>query len=818
MTNLPPPAEELRFLDAELRQLDVRRATLLRRRAWLVHTLQATAARQPALGPGTAPVGPPAGTGAAARRPEATAPGVQNVLLVLGGVLLTIAAIAFTLVSWGHLGIAGRALVLGALTVGALGAPVALLRRGLRSTAEAVAALGTALTVLDAYALHEVAFPGTDGAGYTATASAVLAALWAVYGVRLGLRHPLPLAVATAHLPLLLGAIAVGAGPYTLTAVSLATAAGGAAVALRAALLPVRIVAVTGALGTGAAGVLSAGWLCWSASGPGPAARAAALLLVAAALALVAGRFVPRPKISVGAAFAAGLCVVAGAGGVLRVTVPGEWTVPGCLACAIALLATERTRLHHPLRHGLVRASAAVQGFAVLWTLPLVAGCVLGPAVRGAGAWSGTPRDFRDAVFAGLPRPPYAGTAPLVLAVVAAVLVVAGHRTARRPAVTVAAPVLGWAAALVLPVVLQLPYAAGLMAHAVVVAAALFFAVRLGRADKRPSPPSLTALLLALVTSVGLALVSLASEPATIAVLGTLTVLFAAAGLRPGPAPFAAPAALCHATALACAIGASAGRPPHHTALLVLVVPAVAALIASRTGGSRTGGSRTGGSRTGGSRATVPVEVAGAAAGLLALALAAPEPPMLALVLSLCGAVAAATALRPERRAAGWAAAALFLLATWVRLAAWDVAAPEAYTLPVTGPALIVGLLRRRRDAAVSSWTAYGSGLAVTLVPSLLAAWDDQHWLRPLALGVAALAVTLAGARHRLQAPLVLGPGVLALVALHELTPYLAQVVGALPRWAPPAVAGLVLLVLGATYEQRLRDARRLREALGRLG
>ncbi|MFH8441988.1 SCO7613 C-terminal domain-containing membrane protein [Streptomyces sp. NPDC018026] len=804
MTNLPPPAEELRFLDAELRQLDLRRAALLRRRAWLVHTLRAAAARQPALGPGTAPVGPPpVGTGGAARRPEATAPGVQNVLLVLGGVLLTIAAIAFTLVSWGHLGIAGRALVLGALTVGALGVPVALLRRGLRSTAEAVAALGTALTVLDAYALHEVAFTGTDGVGYTATASAALAALWAVYGVRLGLRHPLPLAVATAHLPLLLWAIAVGAGPYPLTAVSLATAAGGTAVALRAAPLPVRIVAVTGALGTGAAGVLSAGWLCWSASGPGPAARAAALLLVAAVLALVAGRFAPRPEISRGAALAVGLCVVAGAGGVLRVTVPGEWTVPGCLACAIALLAVERTPLHQPLRQGLVRASAAVQGFAVLWTLPLVAGCLLGPAVRDARPWSGAPQDFRDAVFAGLPRPPYAGTAPLVLAVVAAVLVVAGRRTARRPAVTVVALVLGWAAVLVLPVVLRLPYAAGLAVHAVVVAAALGFAVRSGRTGTRLSPPALTALLSALVTSVALALVSLASEPATIAVLGTLTVLFAAAGLRPGTAPFTAPAALCHATALACAIGASAGRPPHHTALLVLVVPAVAALVASRTGGSR---------------ATVPVEAAGAGAGLLAVALAVPEPPMLALVLSLCGAITAATALRPERRAAGWAAAALFLLATWVRLAAWDVATVEAYTLPVTGPVLVVGLLRRRRAVAVSSWTAYGSGLAVTLVPSLLAAWNDQHWLRPLALGVAALAVTLAGARYRLQAPLVLGAGVLALVALHELAPYLTQVVGALPRWVPPALAGLVLLVLGATYEQRLRDARRLREALGRLG
>ncbi|MET7324528.1 hypothetical protein ABZW13_28745, partial [Streptomyces sp. NPDC005549] len=224
MTNLPPPAEELRILDAELRQLDVRRAVLLRRRAWLIHTLRTAAAPQPARNPGTPPEAWPTGPGAGpvARRPEATAPGVQNVLLVLGGVLLTVAAIAFTLVSWGHLGIAGRALVLGALTAAALGAPVALLRRGLRSTAEAVSGLGTALTVLDAYALHEVAFTGRDGVGYTAAASAVLAALWAAYGARLGLFHPLPLAVATAHLPLLLWAVAVGAGPHTLTAVLLA--------------------------------------------------------------------------------------------------------------------------------------------------------------------------------------------------------------------------------------------------------------------------------------------------------------------------------------------------------------------------------------------------------------------------------------------------------------------------------------------------------------------------------------------------------------------------------------------------------------------
>ncbi|MGW2173867.1 SCO7613 C-terminal domain-containing membrane protein [Streptomyces sp. NPDC001705] len=819
MTNFPPPAEELRFLDAELRQLDARRAVLLRRREWLIHTLRTSAAppvwRAAAPGPVPAP------------GPDATAPGVQNVLLVLGGVLLTIAAIAFTLVSWGHMGITGRGLVLGALTVGALGAPLVLLRRGLRSTAEAVAGLGLALTSLDAYALYEVAFTGTDGLAYTAVASAVLAAAWAAYGtatgalvppaadrpvaedgsatkgVRLTLRLPLPLAVGTAHLPLPLWAVAVGAGAHTLTAVLLVTASGGTALALRTALVPVRLVAVVGALSTGAVGVLAAGGLCWTAADPGEAARAAALLVFAAVVALLAGGFAPRADVGLGAALAAGLCVVAGAGGVLRVSVPAVWTVPGCLACALALLAVVRTTLPQPLRQGLVWASVAVQGFSLLWTLPLFAGTLLGPVAGVERPWSGVPGDARDAVFTHMPWPPYAGTVPLVLAALAVVLVVAERRAIQRPATAVGALVLGWAAVFVLPVVLELPYGAGLVAQGTVVLAALGYAEWARRTAAEASPLPLTVLLLALVTSVHLAFLSLASESATLGVLVALAVLFGAAGFRPALGPLAAPAALGYTAALACAVGASAGWRLHHTALLVVVVPAVAALVAARLGG--------------GSRTTVPVEGAGAAAGVLALALAATDLPTLALVLALCGVVAAGTALRADRRPAGHAAAALFLLATWVRLAAWDVTTPEAYTLPVTVPALVVGLLRRRREPAVSSWTAYGAALAVTLVPSLLATWGDPHWTRPLLLGAACLAVTLAGARNRLQAPLLLGGGTLALVALHELAPYIAQAVDALPRWVPPALAGVVLLVLGATYEQRLRDARRVREALGRL-
>jgi hypothetical protein len=131
--------------------------------------------------------------------------------------------------------------------------------------------------------------------------------------------------------------------------------------------------------------------------------------------------------------------------------------------------------------------------------------------------------------------------------------------------------------------------------------------------------------------------------------------------------------------------------------------------------------------------------------------------------------------------------------------------------------ALLVGVLRRRGDPRTSSWTAYGPGLAATLVPSIAVTWYDPAWTRPLLLGAAALALTLLGARHRLQAPLVLGGTVLTLDALHQLAPYLAQVGEALPRWAPPALAGLLLLALGATYEQRLRDVRRVREVLDRM-
>ncbi|MDJ0464842.1 hypothetical protein [Streptomyces sp. H27-C3] len=841
MENAPPPAEELVILDRELVHLDARRAQLLARRAWLISVLWPPVPQAPPFA--RAQTAPRFGAGHVPRAPkDASAPGAQNVPLTLGGILLTIAAIAFTLVSWGDMGIGGRSLVLGAVTALALATPALLLRRGLVSTAESVAALGLALTVLDAYALHRVALADVDGVGYAAIASAVLAALWTAYGLALGrLRIPLPAALITAQLPFLLWALAAGAGPLTAVWTLLATAALDVAVALWTTGRAVRPLAYALAWLMGGWALIGAGGMAVAAGGVGDALRPGALLLAVAALGLCTAWRAPSSH-AVAPAVAAGLAVIAAVGGTVRTAVPDAWAVPGYVLCAVALLAVVRAGLPRPMTLGLAGAGGAVVAGGAVWALPPVAATLLGPVNLLERVWSGAPDGIRAALSGELSWS-WATLTPLVLLIAAAALLTAHRLTPTdrtwRPASVCGALALTWSALLAAPAALDFGYPAAVSLYVLLTAATLAVAVRRPGPDPAPAgsapdtgspataarpkstppgdpPPAarrgaadgqltLTAFGCALATSAATAMLSLASEAATFTVLGVLLALFtgyaAYAADRVTPLVGACAAAV-YATGFTAAVAASFHLPPHHVALAVLAVPAAVAVLAARLPRRAL---------------ALPLEITGAAAALLAIGLAAGDAATLWLVLALCGVIVAGTAVRADRRPLGYAAVALFVLATWVRLAASDVVTPEAYTLPVTVSALVVGVLRRRRDPQASSWAAYGPGLAATLLPSLFAAWGDQHWLRPLLLGAVALAVTLTGARHRLQALLVLGGAVLALDALHELAPYVVQAVGALPRWLPPALVGLLLLAVGATYEQRLRDARRLRETLGRM-
>ncbi|MFI7356605.1 SCO7613 C-terminal domain-containing membrane protein [Streptomyces avidinii] len=778
MNTALPPAEELALIDRELAQLDARRLYLLARRDWLLRLLH-----RPGGAPAPVHRWPAATGGPAGPAKEASAPSAQNVLLTLGAVLLAVAALAFTLVSWGSMGIAGRSAVLAAVTAAALGAPVLLLRRGLRSTAESVAAVGLLLTVLDAYALYAVGMPDLDGTGYAAGAAAALAAVWAGYGSGLRkLRIPLPAAVLAAQFPLPLAALAVQPDPLPLGWALLATAALDAALALR-----VRAVAVPAAV-TASGALLIGVAQSWSAGSAAAAVAPAALLLAGAGLGVAAAWREPRAS---AAALVGALAAVAGLGGVARPGLDPAWAVLVHLLLALPLLAAVRgSALPEAVRHGLARAGAAVVALAaVLAAAAVVPTLVARLRVLGE-VWAATTPG----------RDPYAPGAAVPLAL----LISAGaawwlSRALSRPEPVVVAVVLGWAGLFAAPALPGLPVAAVFAAQLAVTGAAGVLALRSPARGIR-----IAAAVCALVGAANVSLGALDGRTATFAVWGLLGV-GCAAGAAYGPAPrpvrsAAAVGAVGYATGVLVAVGAVSELAVVWWALPVLAVPALAAALGPRLGEVR-----------------LPVEIAAAVAGVVALGLSAGRAGTLALVLALSGVVCAGAAVRPERRVLGWAAGALFAAATWVRLAEAGVTAPEAYTLPVTVPALVVGVLRRRRDPQASSWTAYGPGLAATLLPSLVAAWGDPGWLRPLLLGAAALAVTLAGAQRRLQAPLLLGGAVLAAVALHELAPYVVQVAGALPRWVPPALAGLLLLAVGATYERRLRDARRLRAAIGRL-
>ena len=93
---------------------------------------------------------------------------------------------------------------------------------------------------------------------------------------------------------------------------------------------------------------------------------------------------------------------------------------------------------------------------------------------------------------------------------------------------------------------------------------------------------------------------------------------------------------------------------------------------------------------------------------------------------------------------------------------------------------------------------------AIGLGPTLDLAIQHNDPLRTILAASVAAALMLAGAYRRLQAPLVLGASALLLLAIDTFGPAAAR----LPRWVPLAIAGVLLMWVGARFE-RSRDAAR---------
>jgi hypothetical protein len=577
-----------------------------------------------------------------------------------------------------------------------------------------------------------------------------------------------------------------------LTATAESVAAIGLALTLADAHLAGRLVTIPPRLGLGAAAlacaVLVAAWAVYGWLAPVRGPRLAAIGLAQFPLPLAAGTISGPGPVAIALAVAAGGDVaLAARAGYARLA--AERRV-GCLAAAAAAAASAAvTVVPAPAALGMPR-------WAALTALTAVAAALLG-----AGAL------LRDHAVAGT-----AAVAGLLVAAGAAVWSLTGPEAAltQLAALAVICAAAAWAARVKLPAVLATggavaaasgaagaaALAGGLPVRYAAFAVAGVAVIAVGAAPRLRDARPVQALVLELAAApVLLAALAMASQRTwTLSLLAALVALLAAvvawrsrlAVVREGAA-VASVLSLC--TFAACA---------------ALAAAAVAQAAAAWLAGPRP-------------RVSLAVEVSGWAAAVAAAAPGLGEPGHASVVLTVTGTLCLCVALRPDRRILLWLGLAQGEAALCAWLAAAGVRAPEPYTVPAAAALIAAGWWRSRRSPGLSSWVSHGPGLAVLLLPSLAAVWLLPGWVRPLALGLVAAGITLAGARARLLAPLLLGGAVVILDAGHELAPAARQLAAMLPGWVPIAVIGLTLLAVGATYEARLHDLGRLRAALGKM-
>lgn len=189
-------------------------------------------------------------------------------------------------------------------------------------------------------------------------------------------------------------------------------------------------------------------------------------------------------------------------------------------------------------------------------------------------------------------------------------------------------------------------------------------------------------------------------------------------------------------------------------------------------------------------------------------------PFIAVILLSIVSVLAAAHNAPPLGRLVRWTAVGAALVITaavFVSAARLSSGAPYDADIfaAIVGAALVVGgLIDLGRRPALRSWPALGPGLLVGLVPSLLADYGQTTIPRIVLLGVAAIAVLLFGVLRKLQAPVIIGAVVLLLHGLAQLWPWISDLYSAIPWWLWVGVGGILLIVVAATYEKRIRDAR----------
>lgn len=780
-----------------------------------------------AAGAGTAASGLPAGRmpasagslpgGAVPAQPPPhrrglSAASVPKILLALGAACLLVAALVFLAVTWSVMGVGGRTATLVLLTAVTASLAAWMARRHLRGAAESLALVALGLLSLDLVGARSAGWFGDlPDAGFLVLLGTALVASGSAASV-VARRSPVR-ALTAPELVAGIGAAVLTAGVATLDAVPRSTAL------VLAVLAALALCAGAAALGLRLGSALSGGaaalaWLAQLghavASVGEPSLEAlwaggdAVELLASAVLAglVAAVRPLPLP-----ARVAAGSVATTVVSFVAVLPALDESATAAAAATLGSLAAAGVVCWLLPRPWGLVATGTQLLAGAAMVVLTALvvatAGSRLGEVA--GQAWGGTVGGpMVGPVPTGLPAP---WLAPLAVAA----LLGTGAALARvSRALDALLPVLAdprvWAVLLLGSSVAALASATvpvWTVLGALLVPAAAFLGWWLVR-------PTAGTLLAAAGFLAGAVTVGAYDEWLTVVALAAALLGAGAVHLRASSPDVAAAAGAVLAATVAGSAwtwGALVQAPGTWTGLVGLLLLAAVVLtlpiyadhwwrtpnpVAARAG-----------IEVGAAAAALPLGLAG-----VATAAAAGRPTWTAVYLTVAGAALVAEALlRGDRRMLAWAGSGLLVLASWVRLADLGVEAPEPYTLPAAVALTVLGLLRLRREAAADTLSTLAPGLVLGTAPSLVWTLEDPRGLRALLLGLACLALVLAGLQARWSAPLLVGAAVGAVLVVRLAAPYVGE---AVPRWVLIGSAGALLIATGVTWERRLQEARHL--------
>jgi len=721
-----------------------------------------------------------------------------SVLLGLGALFILVAGSIFISVTWGSLGVLGRALVLLLVTalIGGLGSFVT--RRGLRASAEAVWSVFFGLLTLDWFAARDQGLAGLDSwpFGLSVTAWAVVVIIAALLVVstgrqRLGKELLAPSIVAGAAAWFAAGSLAVELSDEMASDTEFWPAVLATAVVAVAGLVLRRGSVLVGAwicvAGAAFFGLFAVGFAVVEAvehpslSDLVVDAHGLALLLVVVA-AIGAGVLVERARL------AASAVAVAGVATLILLPVEEAWPERGGFVVGAGLLAAGTWSFTGAGRwfQG-ARVTVLIGGLGFVLTAAPWVGRLLAVAVEGA---TSSRADDLTTPLVPDAAPETGAWWVAALVTVGLTAVVFGTRRwpesgdvrAHLPAAASCTAVVGaWS------VLATFDPAAVLLGGALVAGGALLALVLPGSMWWRWAGPAVVALA---------PLSTLSSWPAAVIIWPVAALVLAVVAARTQDVVLR-----CAAAFVAAGWGLGAVAPAlelidgddRWTALALVVAALVGlgvALFAVRDDLTH-----------------LSVEISSASLGAVGLAVGSTVSTLgfASFLWTVAGAGVVVLGLTSSRRTEyRWGGSALLGVGYVLRLAASDVDVVEAYTLPFAAFLLAVGLWAMREEDGPGSVRALLPGVALALLPSLPEALDEPTGLRALLLGLGAAVALAIGTWRRWQVPFVAGALVLALLVLVNVGPPAL----ALPRWVLIASAGAVLLGAGITWDDRVRDGR----------